>query len=102
MACTGVDEVRDVGDVHPHLEVAVRELDAVQRVVEVARRRRVDRADAQLPQIAAHRELLRRHEPLVVGAGREAGQRRRRERALVHLPETKRVNCQRILTLYLF
>lgn len=42
------------GGVHSDLPVAVGELEAVQRVVEVARRLGVNRTDRQMPQVCAH------------------------------------------------
>ena len=52
-----LDEKRDVRDVHAHAQAPIRKPLAVQRVVQVARRRRVDRNHARLGEVAPRRAL---------------------------------------------
>ena len=59
----GLDVGRDVGDVHPHPHGAVVEQLGGDRVVEVARRRRVDRERGQRPQVEPRRRRARARRP---------------------------------------
>lgn len=52
------DEVRHVGDVHPDLEVAVLQVAAVKRVVDVRTAGRIHRADVNVAQVPSLGDVL--------------------------------------------
>ena len=65
-------KVRDVGNVHADLKLVGRHLAHVQRVVEVARRRRVTGEDAQRTEVGAASELVGGDAPDALRRGRRA------------------------------
>mmetsp|Transcript_96081 Transcript_96081/g.311748 ORF Transcript_96081/g.311748 Transcript_96081/m.311748 type:complete len:794 (-) Transcript_96081:1-2382(-) len=63
----GVDEVRDVRDVNAHAEVAVRQALARHCVVDVFTAWRVDRAEAEVPEVLAAGQVLGARLPICRG-----------------------------------
>lgn len=86
----GMHKVRDVGNVHTGLDVAVRQAPCVQGVVDVLAARRVDAADDHLPQILPPEPdvlgvvVLGRHDPVLALLGQTLEDARRKG-AIRHL-----------------